>query len=84
MFFEKSYPAFVSIKKYHQKFEFSVLTDLSFKWLYLHIWARKLLHSIIKNPQILPNQADIKANLPTHGVIIFTKFHNDWVRIKNF
>ena len=53
----------------------------------LHGWARKFIHSIIKNPQVLPNQADIKAILPTgctHGLIIFTKFHNDWVRIKDF
>ena len=51
---------------------------------YVHGWARKLLHSIIKNPQILPNQADIKAISPTHGLIIFTKFHNGWVKIKDF
>ena len=50
----------------------------------IHGWARKFIHSIIKNPQILPNQADIKAILPTHGLIIFTKFHNDWVRNKDF
>ena len=47
----------------------------------VHGWARKFIHSIIKNPQILPNQADIKAILPTHGLLIFTKFHNDWVKI---
>ena len=47
-------------------------------------WARKSLHSIIKNPQFLPNQADIQAILPTHELIIFTKFHTDWVKIVYF
>ena len=37
-----------------------------------------------KNPQILPNQADIKAILPTHELIIFTKFQNDWVKLYVF
>ena len=35
------------------------------------------LHSIIKISQFLPNQADIQAILPTHELIIFTKFHTD-------
>ena len=34
------------------------------------------------NPQstILPNLADIQAILPTHELIIFTKFLKDWVK----
>ena len=50
----------------------------------LHGWARKSLHSIIKNSQILPNQAETQAILLTHELIIFTKFDNDWVKIKDF
>ena len=46
--------------------------------------VRIFLHSIIKNSQFLPNQADIQAILPTHELIIFTKFHNDWVKIVDF
>ena len=37
-----------------------------------------------KNPQFLPNQADIQVNLFTHGSIILTKFHNYWVKIEDF
>ena len=33
---------------------------------------------------VVPNQADIQAILPTHELIIFTKFHNDWVKIVDF
>ena len=29
---------------------------------------------MIKNPQFLPNQADVKTILPTHESVIFTKF----------
>ena len=36
---------------------------------------------LIKNPQFLHNQADI---LPTHGLVIFTKLHNDSVKIVDF
>ena len=32
---------------------------------------------LLKNPQFLPNQADIEAILPTHVLVIFTQFHND-------
>ena len=37
-----------------------------------------------KNPQFLPNQADIQAILPTYELVIFTKFHKDWVKIVDF
>ena len=46
--------------------------------------VRIFLHSIIKNSQFLPNQADIQAILPTHELIIFIKFHHDWVKVVNF
>ena len=39
---------------------------------------------LIKNAQFLLNQADIKAILPTHGLVIFTKFHNYSVKIMDF
>ena len=44
--------------------------------------AQKLANN--KNPQFLPNHADIKAILPTHELVIFTKFHKDWVKIMDF
>ena len=34
--------------------------------------------------KFLLNQADIKAILPTHGLVIFTKFHNYSVKIMDF
>ena len=34
--------------------------------------------------QFLSNQADIQGILPTHELIIFTKFYNDWVKIVDF
>ena len=37
-----------------------------------------------KNPQFLPNQADIQAILSTHELVIFTKFHNNWMKIVDF
>ena len=37
-----------------------------------------------RNPQFLPNQGYIKAILSTHELIIFTKFHEDWVKIVDF
>ena len=33
---------------------------------------------------ILPNQADILAILSTLELVIFTKFHKDWVKIVDF
>ena len=37
-----------------------------------------------KYPQFLPNLADIQAILPTHELVIFTKFHNDWMKSVDF
>ena len=48
----------------------------------VHGAARFFVHSIIKNPRFLPNQADIQAILPTHELNILTKFHIDWVKNK--
>ena len=48
----------------------------------IYYWPRN--RPIIKNPQFLPNQADIQANLPTHELVIFTKFHKVWVKIVDF
>ena len=39
---------------------------------------------LVKNSQFLSNQADIQATLPTHELIILTKFHNDWQEIVDF
>ena len=39
---------------------------------------------LVKNPQFLSNQADIQAIVPTHGLVIVTKFHKDWQKINNF
>ena len=39
---------------------------------------------IIKNPQFLPKQADIKAILPTHELVIFINFHNNWIENVDF
>ena len=53
-------------------------------WQSLHGAARIFVHSIIKNPRFLPNQANIQAILFTHELVIFTKFHKDWIKIVNF
>ena len=34
--------------------------------------------------QFLPNHADIQAILPTHELVILTKFHNNWIKIVDF
>jgi len=39
---------------------------------------------LIKNPLFLSNQADIQATLPTHELILLTKFHNYWQEIVDF
>ena len=39
---------------------------------------------LVKDPQFLSNQADIQEILPTHGLVILTKFHNDWQKIEDF
>ena len=45
-------------------------------------WLKNWL--LVKNPQFLSNQADIQATLPTHELIILTKFHTDWQEIVDF
>ena len=40
--------------------------------------------AIIKNPQFSSNFADIQAKLPTHEVVILTKFHKDWKKNIDF
>ena len=47
----------------------------------IKILAQKLAN---KKTQFLPNQADIQAILPTHELVIFTKFHNNWMEIVDF
>ena len=39
---------------------------------------------LVKNQQFLSNQADIQAILPTHELVISTKFHKDWHKIVDF
>ena len=39
---------------------------------------------LIKNLQFSSNLADIQAKLPTHEVIILTKFHKDCKKIVDF
>ena len=39
---------------------------------------------LIKNPQFSSNFADIKAKLPTHKVVILTKFYEDFKKILGF
>ena len=45
-------------------------------------WLKKLL--LVKDSQFLSNQADIQAILPTHELVILTKFHKDWPKIVDF
>ena len=55
---------------------------------YIETVAKKVdwqkIRLLIKNPQFSPNQADIQAILPTHELVIFTKFHNNWIEIVDF
>ena len=39
---------------------------------------------LIKNLQFLYNQANIQAILSTFELVIFTKFHKDWIKIVDF
>ena len=51
----------------------------------MHKERHKLKTSpIIKNPQFSSNLADIKAKLPTHEIVILTKFHKYCKRIVDF
>ena len=45
-------------------------------------WPKIML--LIKYPQFLSNQADIQAILPTHELVIFTKFPNNSIEIEDF
>ena len=45
---------------------------------------RLKISPLVKNPQFLSNQADIQAIVPTHGLVILTKFHKDLQKINNF
>ena len=38
----------------------------------------------VKNLQFLYNQAHSQAILPTHELVISTKFHKDWQKIVDF
>ena len=38
----------------------------------------------MKNPQFLPNQADILSSESIHWTDILTKFHNNWTKIVEF
>ena len=42
------------------------------------------ISKLIKNEQFLSNQADIQAILPTHELVISTKFHKNWQQIVDF
>ena len=61
---------------------------LSLRHILIQTWeayfglSQKL--AINKNPQFLFNQADFHAILSTHELVIFTKFHKDWVKIVDF
>ena len=45
-------------------------------------WPKNKL--LIKNPQFLPNPSDTQAILPAHELVIFTKFHENWIEIVDF
>ena len=38
----------------------------------------------MKNLEFLSNQADIQGLLPTHELVILTKFRKDWQKIEDF
>ena len=51
----------------------------------MHKKGHKLKTSpLVKNPQFSSNLADIQAKLPTHEVIILTKFHKECKKIVDF
>ena len=45
-------------------------------------WPRNML--LLKNPQFLHNQYEIKPKWPAHVQVILAKFRNDWVKIVDF
>ena len=46
--------------------------------------AQKNMIPLMKNPQFLPNQADILSSEFIHWRDILTKFHNNWTKIVYF
>ena len=38
---------------------------------------------LVKISHFLSNQAHIQAIVPTHGLVILTKFHKDWQKIED-
>ena len=42
------------------------------KFDWLKIWL------LVKNPQILTNEAHVQATSPTYELVILFKFHSDW------
>ena len=56
--------------------------------LYLETDSKRIILTknipIIKNPQFYSNLAEILAILPTHELIILTKFDDDQTKIVNF
>ena len=38
----------------------------------------------MKNPHFLADQAETLSILPTHEIVIFTKFHTNWTKIVDF
>ena len=55
---------------------------------YIETDAKKIywlkISPLIKNPQFSSTLADIQAKLPTHEVVILTKFHKDCKKIVDF
>ena len=51
-------------------------------WCKKRLLAKKLTNN--KNPQFLSNQAEFRAILPTHELVILTKFYNNWIKIVDF
>ena len=39
---------------------------------------------LIQNLQFSPNQGDIQVILPAHELVIFTNFHNNWIKNVDF
>ena len=62
----------------HQKFSLAIETVAK------KVDWPKISLIIKKNPQFLSNQADIKAILPTHELVIFIKFHIYWMKLMDF
>ena len=68
----------ITLKRNNQKLEKTLLETDGKKLDWLKILP------LVKIPQFLSSQAHIKAIVPTHGLVILTKFHKDWQKINNF